>query len=65
MIQLKKTFTTFFLIFSISSFAQDFSEIEIQEFDGQLLNFNDDCLAIYNNENDRALLRGRNERGER
>ena len=51
------------IIFSGNIVAQDFSEIEIQEFDGQLLNTDADCLDTYNGNKGRKLLRGRNQRG--
>jgi len=43
--------------------AQDFLQTEIQNFDGKLLNYEDDCLEVYNDQNDRNLKRGRNQRG--
>ena len=58
-----KLLTLLIIIFSSNIVAQDFSEIEIQEFDGVLLNTDGDCLDIYNDNKGRKLSRGRNQRG--
>ena len=51
------------IFFPTLTCAQDFLQTEIQNFDGKLLNYEDDCLEVYNDQNDRNLKRGRNQRG--
>ena len=51
------------IFFPTLTCAQDYLQTEIQNFDGKLLNYEDDCLEVYNDQNDRNLKRGRNQRG--